>query len=106
LEVEEAHAKLGSDLSCVVGNDRELDLGLQVVLDSSSPLHVRDDLISGQADKAAVELVEPGPPFLNGHEFGGADEGKIRRVREGEGEKQHVMGHYTHLCDFLRLLYM
>jgi hypothetical protein len=77
------HAKLGGDLSCVIGDDRELDLGLQVVLGSFSPRHVREDLINGQVDKVAVELVELGPLLLKGHEFGGADGGgKIRRLRE------------------------
>jgi len=76
------HSQAGGDPSRVIGDDGEIDLHPQLLLDPFRPFHVGEDLIYGQADQLTVQLLKLFSLLFKGDELGGADGSEIAGMRE------------------------
>jgi len=65
-----------------IGNDRELDLHLELFLDPLLPLDMGEDLIHAQAYELGVELAELSVALLESNELRRAHRREVRRVAE------------------------
>ena len=65
-----------------VGDDGELDFGIEMLFDPFSPFDMREDLVNTETEQFAVEIFESLVIFLERNEFGGANWGEIGWMAE------------------------